>query len=69
MQRYAASSGRTAAIPINDDRRASKPPRTNKNFYTVPTKYIGSKVTLMYDSAHIHVYSQTNELITVHDRS
>jgi len=43
--------------------------RLDKNFYTVPTKYIGSKVTLMYDSAHIHVYSQTNELITVHDRS
>ena len=43
--------------------------RLDKNFYTVPTKYIGSKVTLMYDSKHIHVFSQSNELITVHDRS
>jgi len=43
--------------------------RLDKNFYTVPSKYIGRKLTIIYDSKHIHVYSPTNELITVHDRS
>ena len=40
-----------------------------KSFYSVPTKYIGRKLNILYDSKKVKIYSASNELIAEHRRS
>lgn len=43
--------------------------RVDKNFYSVPTKYIGRKLNVLYNSITVNIYSMTNNLIASHKRS
>ena len=40
-----------------------------KSFYSVPYKYIGMKVNVLYDSRTVSIYSSRSELLAVHPRS
>ncbi len=43
--------------------------RIEKSFYSVPTKYIGCKLNVIYDNSVVRIYSRSNELIAEHRRS
>ncbi len=40
--------------------------RLDKSFYSVPTKYIGRKMNIIYDNATVKIYAYTNELVAIH---
>ena len=43
--------------------------RLEKSFYSVPTKYIGRKMNIIYDNATVKIYTYANELVAIHRRS
>lgn len=40
----------------------------DKHFYSVPYRYMGSRVALVYDCAHVRIYLLNHELIATHVR-
>ncbi len=43
--------------------------RLERSFYSVPWKYIGRKVNVIYDSKFVKIYSLSNDLLACHKRS